>query len=224
MLLGDMRLIREKSLRMKIFDISWPLSSATTSYKDKHTIRFEETKNFNKDGVRETIITLSSHSGTHVDAPSHFLRDGKTIDEMHLDRLIGRCLVLNLETVDAAITHEDLKKYADEIQENDIVLLKTANSLKKTTDKFWPDFIYLAVSGANYLYERGVKAVGIDYLGIERGNPDHDTHQFLMKRDIAIIEGLRLGHVQEGRYQLYCLPLNIVGLEAAPARAILIKE
>lgn len=209
---------------MKIYDISWLLNGATTAYKDKHTIMFQETKNFNRDGARETTITLSSHSGTHVDAPAHFLRDGATIDEMHLDRLIGSCIVLNLETVDEAISYDDLEKHDSLIQQGDIVLLKTANSLKKPMEKFWADFIYLAASGANYLCQKQIKAVGIDYLGIERNQPEHETHQLLMKHDIVIVEGLRLEQVQPGRYTFYCLPLYVLGLEAAPARAILIGE
>ena len=83
---------------MKIFDISWPISKATTGYKDRYIVGIDEIKNFNRDGVRETAIHLSSHSGTHVDAPSHFLKEGKCIDEIHLDRLIGDCVVLDMTT------------------------------------------------------------------------------------------------------------------------------
>lgn len=209
---------------MKIIDISWPISAATTGYKDKHVIMLNEVKTFARDGVRETTITLSSHSGTHVDAPSHFLKDGVTIDAVHLDRLVGTCVVLNLETVDEAISRETLLAHAGEIQSGDIVVFKTANSLKNPTEKFWAHFIYLAISGAHYLVERGVKAVGTDYLGIERSQPGHETHQLLMHHDVALVEGLRLAHVKPGRYEFVCLPLNIIGAEAAPARAILIEK
>lgn len=207
---------------MKIIDISWPISTATTGYKDKKIVNFEETRNFAKDGVRESVITLSSHTGTHVDAPAHFLQDGLTIDQMDPERFIGPCVVLDLTDVspETGITEEHLEQF--DLEEGDLVLLKTSNSFRNPTEKFDPHFVFLEASGARYLAELGVGLVGIDYLGIERNQPHHDTHRALMEGDVAIVEGLRLGHVQQGEYFLVCLPLNIVGLEAAPARAILV--
>lgn len=207
---------------MKIYDISWPISPATTGYKDKKIIMFEEIRNINRDGVRETAITLSSHSGTHVDAPSHFFKEGKTIDELNLDRLIGNAVVLDMSTVEEEITWDDLEAVGDTIKKDQIVLFKTVNSQTDANDKFSPHFIYVHESGANYLVEKKVKAVGIDYLGIERSQPDHITHKTLMQNDIVVIEGLRLEAVPAGNYEIYCLPLAVIGLEAAPARAILI--
>jgi arylformamidase len=205
---------------MKIVDISWPISDASTEYKGRKTISFTPVKTFDKDGVRESSLCFNAHTGTHVDAAAHFLKDGKTIDEMHLDRLIGKAVLLDLLTIGDAITEDDLSGY--EIEEGDIVLLRTANSAYESTDPFSKNFIYLDPSGAHYLAEKHIKAVGIDYLGIERGDPEHKTHITLMQADIAIIEGLRLGHVQAGTYFFICLPLAIIGAEAAPARAILL--
>jgi len=207
---------------MEIIDISWPISTATTGYKDRNVVKFDEVKNFNKDGVRDHNITLSTHSGTHVDAAAHFMRDGKMIDQMRPERTIGFAKVLDLTTVLEKITRDDLADKS--IEENDIVLLKTLNSAKAATEKFTPHFVYLEESGARYLAEKKVKAVGIDYLGIEHSQKDHPTHITLMKHDIAIIEGLRLQHVDAGKYFCVCLPLYLIGLEAAPARAILIKN
>jgi len=207
---------------MKIFDISWPISTATTGYKDRNIVTFEETRTFAKDGMRDSIVHLSSHTGTHVDAPAHFINDGLTIDQIQLDRLVGQAIVLDLMSVVDGITRDDL--IDKNIQKGDIVLLKTTNSLTPATGKFTPHFVYLEASGAQYLAEIGVKAVGIDYLGIERSQPDHLTHTTLMHADVVIMEGLRLGHVAAGEYMYVCLPLNIIGLEAAPARAILIEK
>ena len=209
---------------MKIIDISWPISKATTGYKDRSVISFDEVKNFNRDGARETKIQLSSHSGTHVDAPSHFLRDGKTIDEMSLNRLVGKCKVLDLTLVMERITRDDLMQYDSSIAQGDIILLQTTNSDNAVTDKFNSHFVYLEVSGAEYLVEKKISAIGIDYLGIEHSQPGHPTHEILMHGDVVIIEGLRLGHVKAGEYVCVCLPLYTIGLEAAPARAILIAE
>jgi arylformamidase len=209
---------------MKVIDISWPLSEATTSYKDKKIVEFKPTKEFDKDGARETAITLGSHSGTHVDAPSHFLRDGKTIDQITLDRLLGTCIVLDLTEIQEKITRADLAEFDDQILEGDIVLLKTINSSSPATNGFNPHFVYLEHSGAQYLKEKGIKAVGIDYLGIERNQPGHLTHNECMHHDILIIEGLRLDHVEPGEYFMCCLPLFTIGLDGAPARAVLIQN
>lgn len=205
---------------MIIIDISWPISPEMTAYKDKKQVRFEQNKNFERDGVRDSTIVIGSHSGTHVDAPSHFLADGESIDQVPLSSLMGPCVVLDL--LCDVITAHELKKY--EIGPEMIVLFKTRNSLRGETEPFNPEFVYLDASGAQYLIEKGVVAVGIDYLGIERGDPAHSTHSLLMGKNIPIIEGLRLDDVPGGSYLFFCLPLNIVGLESAPARAVLISQ
>ncbi|HXW85861.1 MAG TPA: cyclase family protein, partial [Candidatus Bathyarchaeia archaeon] len=174
---------------MKIFDISWPITTATTGYKDREIVTFNDIKTFGKDAVRESAIHLSSHTGTHVDAPSHFLKDGKTIDQISLDRLIGPALVLDMTHVQEKITRDDLYEFDDQIDEGVMVLLKTENSAKQATEKFSPHFVYLEFSGADYLKEKQIGAVGIDYLGIEHSQHGHPTHTTLMHGDVAIIEG-----------------------------------
>jgi len=207
---------------MKIIDISWPITPDMITYKDRPTISIEPTKQFEKDGARETKITLSSHSGTHIDAPAHFLQRGDTVDAIPLEQLMGPCVVLDLTGIAEKITRDDLEQY--ELDADMIVLLKTKNSDKSPTAPFDPKFIYLDESGAQYLAECNIVAVGIDYLGIERNQPDHGTHKMLMRADIPVIEGLRLKGVEEGEYVLFCLPLMLPGLDAAPARAVLLDE
>jgi len=208
---------------MHIIDISWPISPDMTAYKNKKVVQFDYTKRFDTDNVRESIITLGSHSGTHVDAPSHFLKDGESIDTIALNNLIGTARVLDCRAVDKVITKEFLLRYDTHIKKHDMILLKTSNSILSPLESFDTTFTYLEVSGAQYLADKQVKAVGIDYLGIERNQPSHETHCTLMNNNIPIIEGLRLENVEPGEYQLYCLPLKIMGLEAAPARAILVR-
>ena len=89
---------------MKVIDISWPISTATTGYKDRHIVKFIPIREFAKDGVRETEMHLTSHTGTHVDSPAHFFKDGKTIDQLPLERLVGRCKVLDFTAVSEMIT------------------------------------------------------------------------------------------------------------------------
>ncbi len=207
---------------MKILDISWPISAGVTEYKDKGTLKLEQLKEFERDGVRETIMHMSVHTGTHVDAPSHFLADGNTIEHFALEKLVGPARVLDLTQVASGITQQDLEPH--NVQAGEIILLKTSNSALAPDAPFTSEFVYLEQSGAQYLAGLGVKSVGIDYLGIERGQPNHETHELLLGKDIPIIEGLRLGDVGPGNYMLYCLPIHLRGVEAAPTRAILIQE
>ncbi|MCF7899726.1 cyclase family protein [Candidatus Babeliales bacterium] len=206
---------------MKIIDISWPITKNCTEYKNKKTVQFEFLKNFDQDNVRDSIITLGSHTGTHIDAPAHFLENGKTIDQINLEKFIGKAKVLDLTHVQEKITEQNLDQFY--IVKDDIILLKTKNSLLSETQNFEPNFVYLEKSGAEFLAKKEVKTVGIDYLGIERNQPDHETHKILLEKEIVIIEGLRLKDATEKEYFFYCLPIFTVGLEAAPARAILIK-
>lgn len=190
-----------------------------TTYKDRRVVAFNYTKTFEKDHARESVITLGSHSGTHVDAPSHFIADGAAMQAVPLESTCGPCTVLDCTQVSEAITENDLQDH--NIQEGSIILLKTRNSSFPVEAPFHYDFVYLAASGAAYLASKKIKAIGIDYLGIERQQPHHDTHEAFMRAGITIIEGLRLAQVKPGAYMLWCLPLRVQGLEAAPARAIL---
>jgi len=204
---------------MKIIDISWPVSQDTTEYKDRKTILFKQNKIFEKDGARDSQITMNSHTGTHVDAPNHFLKDGKSVDQVSLHSCIGPCKVLDFTDVQDAVARSDLQKH--EICKDDIILLKTKNSFLPVTGPFEKEFIFLKGCGAQYLAEKEIKALAIDYLGLERGQAGHPSHTYLMEKDITIIEGVRLEHVAPGDYFFICLPIRVVGLEAAPARAIL---
>jgi arylformamidase len=205
----------------KWIDISWPITPEMTTYKNKHDVQFEYTKTFEKDHVRESRIIMGSHTGTHIDAPSHFLQKGETIDQLALDLVIGTARVLDCMQF-AVITKAVLTQW--QFNEHEIILFKTTNSLKKATDPFDSQFVSVAADAAHYLAEKRVKAVGIDYLGIERNQPDHDTHTILMQHGIAIIEGLRLAAVEPGIYFFLCVPLAVQGLEAAPARALLAEQ
>ena len=206
----------------KIIDISWPLTQKSTSYRNRSLFKMSASKTFQTDHMRETKITLSSHSGTHIDAPSHFLKDGITIDKESLNKFVGTAEVIDFTKLKKKITASDFK--AHKIKKNQIILLKTHNSFLNETDQFDSEFIYLTASGAKYLKEKKVKAVGIDYLGIEHSDSYHKTHKILLKADIPIIEGLRLANTKAKEYYFICLPLALECIDAAPARAILIEN
>jgi arylformamidase len=206
----------------RIIDISWPLTKDSTSYKNRSFFNIFPIKMFNPDHVRETKITLSSHTGTHVDAPSHFIEDGRTIDQQPLSNLIGKAKVLDLTNVSSSIKATDLQKH--QFKKDQIILIKTKNSLHNEDDVFDKQFIYLTPSAAKYLKQKKIKAVGFDYLGIERDDNMHSTHKILLYANIPIIEGLRLNLTKQKEYYFVCLPLAFPELDAAPARAILIEN
>lgn len=205
---------------MQIYDISMPISHEMPVYKNKSSKRPKLTADvdFVTGTVYESRLEFNLHTGTHLDMPLHIIPDGATIGQLQLDRVVVNCRVLDLQSVDDKITAQDLA--GKNIKSGEFILLKTKNS---TQDLLQGDYIYLSYSGAELLKAHGVVGVGIDSLGIERGQPGHETHKTLMGADILILEGLRLQDVPEGEYQLIALPLNIPGAEAAPVRAILIK-
>ena len=206
---------------MKIIDISWPISESMTEYKDGKSVKLTPTKSMENNGAREWSISMGNHTGTHVDNPAHFLATGRMIDKVELNSLIGPCRVLDLTSVTEKITPDDLVPF--NIVKDEIILLKTTNSFRSPTDKFSYSFVYISDLAAQYLAAQNIKAIGFDYLGIERNQPDHETHKAFMQFNIPIIEGLRLGTVAADDYFFVCLPLNIVGIDSSPSRAVLIE-
>ena len=203
---------------MKIYDISWLISEQMTSYKDK----LEKKPSLEKKQNGEYNLKLDSHTGTHIDAPRHFIKNKKTIDKINLDFLIGKCKVIDFTKINCKITDKNLKD--KNIKKGDIILLKTKNSFLKETEKFCYDFVYLDKNGAEFLCKKKIKCVGIDYLGIENKQPNHETHKILLKNNILIIEGLRLQKIKQGTYYMFGLPLKIKNSDASPARVILIQR
>lgn len=204
----------------KIYDISMAIHEGMPVWKNKPEKRpaFEITVDHPTHHVRETRLHLDAHTGTHVDAPLHMVEGGRTVDTLAVEQLVRPCRVIDLTHVASAITAKDLE--AAEPQPGDFLLFKTRNSF---CDEFVPDFIYLSENGADFLAQAGVSGVGIDALGIERDQPGHPTHKRLFSAGIVVIEGLRLKDVEPDRYLLVAAPLKLVGLDAAPARVLLIS-
>ena len=203
---------------MKIYDLSPEISEEMAVYRNKleNKPKIIPTRTL-KEGANESRLEIKSHTGSHADAPFHFIKDGKTIEKISLDRFMGKAIVLDLTKVKGSIKNIDLKKV--KIQKNEIVLLKTKNRLDKN---FNPNFTYLEKSGAEYLASKKIKAVGIDNLGIERSQPGHETHKILLSRGIIIFEGLDLSKVRQGSYYFHGLPLKIKKGDASPVRAVLV--
>ncbi len=205
----------------KIYDISMPITEEIPVWKGREEKRpkIHIVSDFEKGTVYESSICLNMHTGTHLDRTLHMIPDGNRMNSLKLEELITECKVLDLTEVKEMISAENLRR--KEILPGEFILLKTRNSYDPILEK---DFIFLEKSGAEYLASIPVKGVGIDALGVERGQPGHTTHMALMAKGIHILEGLQLSDVREGRYQLIALPLNIPNAEAAPVRAVLLEE
>ncbi|MGD6962689.1 cyclase family protein [Fictibacillus phosphorivorans] len=203
---------------MKIFDVSLPIFEGMPVYKNKP----EKQPEFNtaQNGhVTETRISMDVHTGTHVDAPLHMVPGGDTIETLPIEKLVRKAKVIDLTSSTGFISAEDL---ADkDIQKDDFVLFKTKNSWDA---EFNFEFIYVNSDAAKVLAEIGVAGVGIDALGVERAQENHPTHKQLFQNNIIIIEGLQLKDVPEGEYLMVAAPLKIRGLDASPARIVLIEQ
>lgn len=206
---------------MKLIDISMPISSEMMVYKNRDEKRpiFKPMKTYENADFYESRIDMDLHTGTHVDTPLHMIKDGLTMEQLPLDLWHGNAKLFDLSHLEDGISKADIDFL--EITKGDIVLFKTRNSFE---DFFNVDFIYLKADAAKYLGEIGVKGVGIDALGIERAQPNHESHLELFNAGAFILEGLSLKDVEEGAYYLMALPLAIVGVEASPVRAVLIEK
>jgi arylformamidase len=204
---------------MKIYDISMTVTPDIPVYKGRVEKRphFSTDSDFQTGTAYETRINMNLHTGTHIDAPLHFVEGGGTIDGIPLEKFVTRCRVVDVTHVESGISAQDLEGKG--IERGDFVLLKSRNSFE---DLLEGDFVYLEGTGARYLTDKGIVGVGSDSLGIERAQPKHETHKTLLEAGIVILEGLRLAGVPEGEYLLVAAPVKICA-EAAPARAMLIE-
>ena len=173
------------------------------------------------DAANLTHLSLGAHTGTHVDAPAHFIDGAPTLEQVPLDHMVGPARVLDLRGL-AAIDAAALRRH--EIQDGDIVLFHTDNSERWSQPGFQTDFTYVTRDAGEYLVERAVKTIGMDYLSIEQfGSKTFEVHKILLGRGILIIEGLDLRAIAAGSYLLACLPLRLEGVDGAPARAVLMR-
>jgi len=175
-------------------------------------------------GANVSSVAFGSHTGTHVDAARHFFDDGMSVDEIPLERLMGDALVIEYGDDVRSVGRAELSAHTFEGVER--VLIKTRNSGYLTTDpQFHPDYTYVSPDGAQYLVERGITLVGVDYLSVEQFHSGHHmTHRTLLEHNVVIVEGLDFSKVPPGRYEFRCLPLRIAGCDGAPARAVLIAH
>ncbi|MDI4647512.1 cyclase family protein [Cohnella hashimotonis] len=205
----------------RIYDISMTIEEGMQVWKNYEAKKpsIANVQNHNQGKPHESLLTMNVHTGTHVDAPLHMLAGGATIETIPLEQLVGPARVLDLTHVKDSITKDDLVPF--NIQKGERLLFKTSSSF---SEEFLMDFVFLREDGARYLADIGIAVAATDALGIERAQAEYPTHRTLMRAGIVIVEGVRLKDVAPGSYWLVVAPLKMTGIDAAPARALLIGD
>jgi arylformamidase len=205
---------------LEIIDISVPIRPGMIVYEGDPEVHLERVLSI-ADGAVANVSRLDFgiHTGTHVDAPIHFIENAVGADALPLDALIGDAFVVDATRIEGSLDRAELKELAlpDGAER---LIFKTRNSRLWDLDVFSHDFVRLTGDGARYVLGRDVRLVGIDYLSIG----DEEAHVELLRAGVVPLEGLDLRGVEPGPYRLVCLPLGIVGADGAPARVVLIRD
>jgi arylformamidase len=205
-------------------DVTAPIDAATTPiYPGDAPIKLDFLQHLDKGGrLTLSAFAFGAHTGTHVDAPMHFIKGGDSLEKIPLERFMGAVRVIDCSPEALAIDAQELNKHSWRGARR--VFFRTRNSRNgwMTDPVFHEDFTYLAPDAAKLLAGAGVELVGVDYISAEKFGADEPlTHRALLGKGIPIIEGLDLRAVKAGEYDLIFLPIRIVGHEAAPSRALL---
>lgn len=211
---------------MKIHDVTFTVEQGMTVWPGDDPVQLYRQQKI-EDGANANVsfLGLSVHTGTHIDAPFHFLKAGYGVEQIPMDLLVGEAQVIQIPEETKVIDAKALEKtnIKPGIKK---VLFKTAVSLQRTqlTQRFKTDFVAVAADAAQILVDKDINVIGIDYLSIAPYKNSRMTHEILLNANTLIIEGLNLADVDEGIYTMYCLPLKLKGSDGAPARVILIQE
>ena len=204
---------------MSFHDISLKLSGETVRWVTAAPFELEERRRMSKgDPNNSSALNKSVHSGTHIDAPFHFVADGNTIDQLPVERFIGPALVYAVEA-ERYITKEHVAGIR--LDGATRVLFKTRNSALLHKQEYDPDFVAFSVEAAQSLVELGVELVGLYYLSVAHADEQVPVHRAFLDHGVVLLEGIDLSEVAPGRYELMCLPIPLGDSDGAPCRAVL---
>ncbi len=204
---------------MSFYDISLKLSGETVRWVTSPPFELAERRRMSKgDPNNSSAVNMSVHSGTHIDAPFHFVEQGTTIDQLPLERFIGPALVYSVET-ERYITKEHVAGIR--LEGVTRVLFKTHNSGLLHQREYDPDFAAFSVEAAQFLVELGVELVGLDYLSVAHADEQAPVHRAFLDHGVILLEGIDLSEVAPGLYELMCLPIKLGDSDGAPCRAVL---
>ena len=210
---------------MKIHDISLPVSESLVVWPGDPPIRITQPSHMDRgDTATVSRLDIGAHTGTHVDAPAHFVRGGAGVDRLDLDLLVGPARVVHVQ--EAGVLTVEVLESLSIPPGTERLLFRTRNSEHWAggEDGFREDYVGVTDAGARWLIERGVRLAGIDYLSISPYDELLPPHQTLLGAGVIVVEGLDLSGIAPGVYQLVCLPIKLVNGDGAPARVILIEE
>lgn len=212
---------------MDVYDVTLPVSGSMLTWPGDPPVSVRRTSDVERgDSSTVSELIMGSHTGTHVDAPAHFLPGGYGVDRIPVSALMGGAYVADARGLQGALTRDQMAALH---VPGDVtrLLIKSDNSrLWDQASPAFPDrYVCLSPGAAQWCVERGLVCVGVDFLSVEqKGSPGHPTHVTLLQAGIAIIEGLDLREVRPGSYELVCLPLRITGGDGSPARVLLIRR
>jgi arylformamidase len=210
---------------MPIFDVTVPISNELPTWPGDPGVELSDWRRLaNGDAANVSMLNLGAHTGTHVDAPAHFIEGAAKIESLPLEVLIGEAQVVEVPEDLRAIDEQFVLSH--HTSGTSRIIFKTRNSAfwNESKPEFHTDFTYLDLKAAEELVQRGIKLVGIDYLSIEKFNSaKHETHLALLSHGVVILEGLNLSQISAGKYELICLPLRLRSSlgDGSPARAVL---
>jgi arylformamidase len=210
---------------MTYYDISLPISESLVTWPGDPPLRITQPAHLERgDDYTVSRLEMGAHTGTHVDAPAHFVIGGRGVDELDLDALIGPACVVHVLAADALTA--DVLAGLPIPAGTERVLFRTRNSAQwlREAQTFVEDYVAIVEDGARWLVERGIRLVGVDYLSVGAFDRPAPTHEVLLHAGVVVVEGLDLNDIAPGSYDLICLPLRIVGGDGAPARAVLINR
>lgn len=211
---------------MKFWDISVPISNEIPVWPGDPKVNVEQVNRI-ADGANANVsrLDIGCHTGTHVDAPVHFISSAAGIDSLSLDKLIGPVQVIRIPDDFSIITAEIIQVCGIK-PDSKRILFKTFNSdfWQRYGSQFRTEFVGIDESGAQELVAKGIELVGIDYLSISPYRMSRPTHEVFLKASTVILEGLDLSQVEPGDYTLVCLPIKVKDADGAPARAVLMRE
>ncbi len=208
---------------MKLYDVTVPISSNVPIYSGDPKVKIDTPSTIAADDpANVSHLCFGAHTGTHVDAPSHFIEGSRRVDQLDIEKLIGPCTIVEIDDTVDAIEPQHLPMNTN----IERILFKTRNSAfwNQPEKGFREDFTYISPQAAAIMAERGLKLVGIDYLSVEKfASTDFGAHIALLSKEVIILEGLDLRGITAGEYELICMPLKWIGGtgDGAPARTIL---
>ncbi len=204
---------------MQYYDITLSLSADTVRWVTAPPFELAKRRRMGKgDQNNSSALNMSVHSGTHIDAPFHFVDGGATIDELPLQLFIGPALVYAVDA-ERYITKEHVDNIT--LQGETRVLFKSRNSQLLHEPEYDPNFVAFSVEAAEALVEKGVRLVGLDYLSVAHADEQVPVHRAFLDHGVVLLEGIDLSAVEPGRYELMCFPMRILGSDGAPCRAVL---